>query len=44
MAEIPFDWWSVLIVTLVGTALWLIAIYYAAISVPREEVKERKSV
>jgi len=33
----PFEWWLVLIVTLVGTLLWLGAIYYAAISSPREE-------
>ncbi len=42
MAGFPFNWWLVLIVTLVGTALWLAAIYYASTITPKGEVKERK--
>lgn len=44
MAGFPFEWWLVLIVTLVGTALWLGATYYTATITPREEVKEKRGV
>jgi hypothetical protein len=43
MAEFPFEWWLVLIVTLVGTALWLGAIYYAATTTPARAKEEKKS-
>ena len=30
MPSFPFDWWIVLIITLVTTVLWLYPVYYAS--------------
>lgn len=38
MPSFPFEWWLVVIVTLLGTVSWLLAVYYATvIGAPREE-------
>jgi hypothetical protein len=42
MAKFPFEWWYVLIVTLVGTALWLGAVYYAATTTPARAKEGKK--
>jgi len=31
MPEFPFEWWLITLISLCGTIVWLVAIFYAAL-------------